>query len=533
MKLTEEEKINKKYEKQILKEEKEERILKEKEYKIYEKEHTKYLETLEKIATGELKVNLNMIASFIASQVSSSDIKFKGVDFKECASILDKNNGSVNKEFRDVLTSVLKTKYEDTSNVINKLIANPRLNYLYDEYKESCRVQDIIVMDENYKEYKKTVNEIINTYDEEYLPKIGYGMINRRIASILNNNKWDAKFNNEEINILREAYANNTLKEKTLLLYSHKGLDFANDIYNMIINDDKLKYLDKEYKLVNEQKKTINYNIHENNMEIIHRATRLRQIQDFKEATLTTYLNGNTTIYTNDDRIKTDDLKYLGSLLLDGYTWESNEVKDEIDTITKSNYPDKADASSLLINKLSKLPKTNYLIEEINAAKKREEEILALDAEASYTYNVEDKKNSKIGGVFVRVYLSSRPDLELQPVIDKVKDLDSLESYVQEHIDPTFAAVGGMILCKDEFNAMKDTSRNVTVYNFKQNTGKAEIEKEEKEKFDRIQSLDAEILKKETELENILNNLNELKGIINKLYDHVNEDTNQISKIRK
>lgn len=539
MKITEEERMNRVYEKQLLREEKVNKEIQNKDNRFYEKEHSKYLNTLEKIASGELKVNLNMIASFIASQLSTEENKFKGVDFFKAVKIYDKANGFVTGEFKDELKKVLFTKYivssDQVSILINRLIMNPRLNYLYDEYKESSLKQDIITMEENYISHKKVVKDIINTFDEESLPKIGYGVINLRIVYLINQNVLNIKFNNDDINKIRTSYHDINFREviKSICKKYYDTDRFSEEIYQLIIKDEKLKYLMEEYNLINKQKEVIAFNNHEINMEKIRRATRIREISEFKESALNSYLNGNTTIYTNDDRIKTDDLKVLVTLLLNGYKWESQEIIDEIDRITLNIYPDKKDASKLLLNKLSKLSKTYYLVEEINFAKEREKTILSLDFGKLYTYHVEDKKNSKNGGVFVRIYLSAKSDLDLSLVIDKVSDLDSLENYVKEHLDSSFVAVGAMILCRDEFKTLKDNSRDITIYNFKQNTGLEEVDKETKKKIDLIESLDAEISKREVELENMLNNLNEIKRIISKVYNHFEEDTMGLNLLKK
>ena len=54
----------------------------------------------------------------------------------------------------------------------------------------------------------------------------------------------------------------------------------------------------------------------------------------------------------------------------------TENVINEIIRIAGQKYPDRAFAASLLYDKLSKLPKTYYLVEEINYSLKRQKEFI-------------------------------------------------------------------------------------------------------------------------------------------------------------
>ena len=218
-------------------------------------------------------------------------------------------------------------------------------------------------------------------------------------------------------------------------------------------------------------------------MDAIKDARRISQLPpNLTTSTLTGYFNGNTTIYTNDKRIKNEDLKRLTELLFDGYKWEDEVIINEVKNIASTKYPDKEDAFQLLYNKLSSLPKTYYIVEEVEESQKRQQEFIGNASSNVNVYFIPNKKSPIDGGRFYNCYINRVNNLNLEEILplnlDSIvppeMDIDSVEWYVQEKADPTFKTAGGIILNKDE------TIGNVNV--FRPNDGKIGISPEEKEK---------------------------------------------------
>ena len=237
-------------------------------------------------------------------------------------------------------------------------------------------------------------------------------------------------------------------------------------------------------------------------MEYIKEAHRISQLPpNLTVSALNSYLNGNTTIYTNDDRITAEDLKDLINLLMDGYQWEDEVIVNEVKKIASAKYPEKTDAFELLYNKLSVLPKTYYLVEEIKYAQERQVEFIGRGSSNVNVYFIPNSKSPIDGGRFYNCYinrvnnldLSEILPLDLDSIVPPDMDIDSVEWYVQEYYDPTFKTAGGIILNKDE------TIGNVSI--FKPNDGTVGVTLEEKVRLDEIDDLDSQIEEKKKQLE--------------------------------
>ena len=153
-------------------------------------------------------------------------------------------------------------------------------------------------------------------------------------------------------------------------------------------------------------------------MEGIKEARRISQLPpNLSVSNLTSYLNGNTTIYSSDNRIKVEDLKQLTELLLDGHKWEDDEVKDEIKDIVERAYPDKEDAYQLLFNKLSTLPRTYYLVEEINYSLERQKEFIGNRCSNVNVYFIPNDKSPIEGGRFYNCYINRVKNLDLTELL--------------------------------------------------------------------------------------------------------------------
>ena len=140
----------------------------------------------------------------------------------------------------------------------------------------------------------------------------------------------------------------------------------------------------------------------------------------------------------------------------------------------------------MLFDKLSKLPKTYYLVDEINYSLARQKEFIGNSCSNVNVYFIPNEKSPIDGGRFYNCYINRVDNLDLSQILplnlDEIvppkMDIDSIEWYIQEKYDDTFKIAGGIILNKDE------TIGNVNV--FRPNDGKIGITLEEKQKMDQI-----------------------------------------------
>ena len=101
---------------------------------------------------------------------------------------------------------------------------------------------------------------------------------------------------------------------KQELLKEDKTL-MRQQIIGSLLLDETIGYVVQEI-IEKEQRKLQIYKLnHDETMDAIKEARRISQLPpNLTVSSLTSYLNGNTTIYTNDDRIKAEHLKKLMGL---------------------------------------------------------------------------------------------------------------------------------------------------------------------------------------------------------------------------
>ena len=187
-------------------------------------------------------------------------------------------------------------------------------------------------------------------------------------------------------------------------------------------------------------------------------------------------------------------MKDLTALLLDGKTFDDEEVKEEVKKIAENKYPESAEeVYNLLYKKISALPKTNYMVEEINYAQSRQEEFIGRNCSNVNVYFIPNPNTPVDGGRFYNCYINRVDNLDLgeilpldlASIVPPGMDIDSVEWYVQEKYDSTFKAAGGIILNKDE------TIGNVSV--FKPSDGTVGITPEEKGKYEQLKELKTQV----------------------------------------
>ena len=484
--------------------------------------HNKIIEQINNAKKREdlPNVSFSTIASFLATNVYFDNRKISQILFKP---VVDKIiiYGSINHpKVKNEFIKVIKENYsigneQEIIDKYNKISNSKRIGYVLNEINCKNEKLDKINKEENLQNHEDNMRTIQIALEVKDLPKVGVGELNRRLVRAINDNDFNTNIKASEITQLTNAYLKGysdydkdriieeicqlqdlTLDEKILL---------KEQIINAILMDETIGYIIEEI-FAKEKRKLFIYGYeHQLTMEAIKQARRISQLPpNLTFSTLTSYLNGNTTIYTNDNRIKAEDLKTLTQLLLDGYKWEDDVITVEINKIVSIRYPDKEDAANLLLNKLSKLPKTYYFVEEINYSLTRQKEFIGNRCSNVNVYFIPNSKSPIDGGRFYNCYINRVDNLDLSQILplnlDEIvppkMDIDSIEWYVQEYFDDTFKAAGGIILNKDE------TIGNVNV--FRPNDGKVGVSIEEKEKLSKIEDLDKQIVERQERLDRVV-----------------------------
>lgn len=147
----------------------------------------------------------------------------------------------------------------------------------------------------------------------------------------------------------------------------------ATQIFNSLCLDKSILYTVKEMKAKEKRKLKIYEIEHEDTMQMIKDATRISQLpQNITTSSLAGYLSGNSTIFKKVGKISSVELKNLTDLLLSGKKWDDPEIINELKHLSIKFFATQPEiAFKLLHEKFSNLPKTFYLVEEINASKKK------------------------------------------------------------------------------------------------------------------------------------------------------------------
>ena len=434
---------------------------------------------------------------------------------------------------------------EDFINIVKENYPNVEIKEIEEKYIElfnegtidnllqeiSLKNQRIYELEQEKKKiaHKEVIKSINNCFEIKDLPKVGLSELNKHLLKAVNSNDFYKKYKVNDIRKLTIAYLNGlSIEEKkaaidNIMYKTDIPVDMVEIIKEQIlaalISDDEIDYILEEMNAKEKRKEFIYENDHVETMENIKTAKRISQLPDYiVPSTLTSYLSGNATIYPNDNRIKGEDLKQLSKLLLMGYKFEDEVVVNEIENIIISKYSDKKDAFKLLYNKLSNLPKTYYLVEEMNYFFKREKEFIKNSTSNVNLYLLPSKKSPVEGGKFYTCFINRGERLELTSILPEnyeEMDEDIIEVYVQENSDDTFKKTGGIIIRRDE------TIGNVNI--FRPNDGTISITPEEKQKVDQISDLDREIEEKRNILESAKKELEEIKRQDEQIKEVIND----------
>lgn len=490
----------------------------------------------------------------------------------ELSKLITFNGKTMDKKKLERIGTALDKGYSFTSEFVEKELKNIIYNeigyidegsmkFIFDEIKNIKKINNMLyeiqlknqkIFEIENKEKKdkhyNNLKRIGTAYDMVDLPKVGLTELNKELLSCVNDNEYNNTIKTSEINKLTNAYLNNEsfdkIKEivKEICLYQLLDSPRSREIMelqilsSLIMNDTNIRYIAEEIRKKEERKPIIYKSEHIYIMEKMKSAKRISDLpENINIAKLTSYLSGNSTIYTNDNRIKNGDLRQLSILLLNGCKFEDKEIKDEINKICNEKYSDKVDAYELLYDKLSKLPKTYYLVKEIRYSLLKQRYFIKKSSSKVNVYFLPYLKSRRVGGKFYKCYLN-RSDLldldsilpaDLTSIIPPKKRKDPVEYYIQNNVDVTFKLAGGIILKLDEIIG------SITV--FVPNDGKIGIDPKDKEKFDLINNLDKEIENKRNE-KDILDEQIENRKLTNNILDTEKEkliqEIEQLKKIK-
>ena len=516
-----------------------------------DKEEMRHLRVMEEIKNATNKeqlpdVTLSNIARYLASNASIDKVKVSQTAFKPVIEALTKYNYFTVPEVKEAFMKVLAKSYpgkteEEYESIYTQISEQSNIgNYLEEIQERANRIKEFEEA-QDLENHKAILKKIDMATELKELPPVGKNVLNSKIRENVKND-FTSRINISEFQDLTEAILSKKSEEEIRAaifnLCQEKGLD-DEDTYAMyeqiaeqIFADKRLGYIVEEIDKKEEKISQIYRQDHEANMEAIKEAKRISQLPpNLTFSTLAGYLSGNTVIYPKSGKISSVELKGLTQLLLSGKTFEDDEVKAELARVAGEAYPEKAEeAKGLLYDKMSNLPKTNYLIEEINYSQKRQEEFIGRNCSNVNVYFIPNPKTPADGGRFYNCYINRVDNLNLQEIlpldlseiVPPGMDIDSIEWYVQERFDPTFKAAGGIILNKDE------TIGNVSV--FKPSDGTVGITPEEKNKYEQLKELKAEVSEILKDRKTKMNQFVELQK---NLLSYMEEQDNRLAKLEE
>ena len=260
-----------------------------------------------------------------------------------------------------------------------EIAKNPKTqNILVEIFERNNKLGKLILKEENNK-HELIMKQIRSAYEIKELPKISKANITRYIKDN-SSTEYSDKINVSKLqklaSLLVEGYSvfDKEFRDELLLICRTVNLEYADAIHDQIMgrlaNNIKLDYLVEEVKEKEDRIKFIYKNDHEETMDKIKDAKRISQLPyNLSLSTITSYLSGNSIIYPKQDKIPSGEFTNIANLLINGKRFENREIIDELAKIILDYYPEKfEEAFSLMISKLSNLPKIYYYAEEVGLA---------------------------------------------------------------------------------------------------------------------------------------------------------------------
>ncbi|MBQ2836088.1 MAG: hypothetical protein IJE68_04575 [Clostridia bacterium] len=480
-----------------------------------DKELERHERTLEQIRNANSKEEmpnstLSRVTKFMATNVYFDNRKISQTEFKPVLDAIIENNSFEIPEVKQVFIEILRKNYpgkteEEYNAQYEKLARTSNIsNYIAEANARNARLEEL-EKQANLVNRQETLKQIREADELRDLPKVGKGVLNKKIQRATQND-FTGQLPIETVNGISDDFLQGKTEEEIFAkLYElcelavggdeEQAKEMLEQIKNGFAMDETIAYTAEE---VREKEKRILeiYQLdHEETMQKIREAKRISQLPaNLTFSTLAGYLSGNTIIYPKAERVSTTDLKDLTQLLLDGGSFETETVTAELRAIAEKYYPENPEeAYGLLMDKLLALPRTQYLVEEINYSQERQTEFIGRNCSNVNVYFVPNPKTPIEGGRFYNCYINRVENLDLgqilplnlEEIIPEGMDVDTIEWYVQERYDQTFKKAGGIILNKDE------TIGNVNI--FKPSDGRIGITPEEHSKYKELEELGTQV----------------------------------------
>ena len=483
-----------------------------------EKELERHNQKLQSIRNAQTKeeiptANISAVTRYLSNNSSFDGNKVSPSEFNIVLDAILKYNFFIMPEVKEIYMQVLKKNYPDKTQEeyekkYSQIAESSNIgHYIIEASERSAKLQEFKEKEE-LEQHTENMKQIKSAFELKDLPKVGIGTLNGKIMKATKND-FIERFSIEQIReisemLMSENAVEEEIEEKIYNICKTYGFDeeqtslMYQQIESQLFLDKTIGYTIEEIKEKEARILQIYKMDHEETMENIKNARRISEMPpNLTESTLTGYLSGNTTIYPKADRITTTDLKEVTTLLLQGNDFTSYEVEEALRKIVEKYYPEKTDeAFGLLKEKFEKLPRTQYLVEEINYSNERQAEFIGRQCSNVNVYFVPNPNSPIEGGRFYNCYINRVKNLDLgkllpedvldlDKVVPKGMDVDSIEWYIQEYYDETFKTAGGIILNRDE------TIGNVNV--FRPSGGSVGITPEENEQRKQLQELSKEV----------------------------------------
>ena len=471
------------------------------------KEKERHEQVLEKIKNAQNKGELpkvtptNLLRYF--SDNAHFDKKINAALFDDVYELTIEKGSFLAPEVKEAFIELLKTnypnredkEYEDKYNGINPVKVSNLLEEMHKRYE---KIEEFEVKEIRDK-HESIMKRIKDAYELSDLPLVSKGTLNSHICGSSRN--YPTYFKVADISDISDALIegksidSEDLQEELRKRIEEKNPnsddhDYA-EFYGRLTFGNKLNYIVEEINARDKRMTEIHRENHEETMENIKNARRISQLPpNMSISTLTGYLSGNTIIYPKADQISATKMVDVSKLILGGKTFDDDEVQYELKKIAADEYPERAhDAYERLYLKLSALPKTYYLRDEINYATERQKEFIGRGGSNVNVYMVPNPKSPSGAGRFYTCYINRIDNLDLkeivplnlEEIVPKGMDVDAIEWYVQENYDETFKAAGGIILNQDE------TIGNVNV--FTPSDGRIGITEEQHSKYQELEEV--------------------------------------------
>ena len=459
------------------------------------------------------KIQPSTIVATLIPLASTKEKRIAKEDFDEVyRRIVFDSNYLNSDEFILGLSNILKKNYpnyndNEINEKINEILNNARVkNLIFETLEYEKKYNELL-----YKEMSEAHDELMGRMDStrmiEDLPKIGIGDINRllqkdfyelfkkeKLRVEFTGNISKALLNGESINskVINDAITYLCQSKEMIEPYNSMSLeDKINYVSEIISKNFEIKFLVEEINKKEQQTLKIYELDHDDIMDNIKDATRISQMPpNLSISRISSYLSDNSLIYSKGLVIPGGEFIEIAEALLNGKKISDDEVKEMLKTtVAKYYHENTEEAYNLLFNKLSKLPKLDYYVEEVRYGIQRQQEFIARGASNVNVYFIPNPKSPIEGGKFYNVYINRASNLnleeilplDLESIVPPEMDIDSVEWYVQQHADPTFKTAGGIILNKDE------SIGGVSI--FKPSDGKVGITPEEKTRYEKLEEL--------------------------------------------